>query len=72
MAEFGPEPVSSSEVAAALNLTLSQAAPIRDELIKKGMAYSPDRGLIGFTVPKFDDYMRRALTVETKSKRKRS
>ena len=56
---FGPEPVNSSDVAKALNLSLSQAAPIRDELIKKGMAYSPERGLIGFTVPKFDDYLRR-------------
>lgn len=61
MANFGAEPVNSSDVANALNLSLSQAAPIRDELIKKGMAYSPERGLIGFTVPKFDEYMRRAM-----------
>ncbi len=60
MAEFGPEPVHSSQVADALGIGLNQAAPIRDELIKKGMAYSPERGLIGFTVPKFDEYMRRA------------
>lgn len=61
MAEFGAEPINSSDVANVLGLSLSQAAPIRDELIKKGMAYSPERGLIGFTVPKFDDYMRRAM-----------
>lgn len=61
MAEFGPEPVHSSQVAEKLSLSLSQAAPIRDELIKKGMAYSPERGLIGFTVPKFDDYLRRTM-----------
>ncbi|MBL8535834.1 MAG: ATP-binding protein [Hyphomonadaceae bacterium] len=61
MADFGPEPVNSSDVATALGLSLSQAAPIRDELIKKGMAYSPERGLIGFTVPKFDEYLRRAM-----------
>ncbi|MBY0562713.1 MAG: ATP-binding protein [Hyphomonadaceae bacterium] len=61
MADFGAEPVSSSDVAQALGLSLSQAAPIRDELIKKGMAYSPERGLIGFTVPKFDEYLRRAM-----------
>lgn len=67
MAEFGAEPVNSSDVANALGLSLSQAAPIRDELIKKGMAYSPERGLIGFTVPKFDEYMRRAMPA---SKRK--
>lgn len=67
MAEFGAAPVNSSDVANALNLSLSQAAPIRDELIKKGMAYSPERGLIGFTVPKFDEYLRRAMPA---SKRK--
>ena len=32
MAEFGPEPVNSSDVANAMSLSLSQAAPIRDEL----------------------------------------
>ncbi|MGE0742995.1 MAG: ATP-binding protein [Hyphomonadaceae bacterium] len=68
MAEFGPEPVNSSDVANAMGISLSQAAPIRDELIKKGMAYSPERGLIGFTVPKFDDYMRRALPSRGKHK----
>lgn len=61
MAEFGAEPVHSSDIAESLGLSLSQAAPIRDELIKKGMAYSPERGLIGFTVPKFDEFMRRAM-----------
>lgn len=68
MAEFGSEPINSSDVANALGLSLSQAAPIRDELIKKGMAYSPERGLIGFTVPKFDEYMRRAMPKERRRK----
>jgi hypothetical protein len=66
MADFGPEPVNSSDVANAMNLSLSQAAPIRDELIKKGMAYSPERGLIGFTVPKFDEYLRRQPSAKPK------
>lgn len=70
MADFGSEPVHSSDVAGALGLSLSQAAPIRDELIKKGMAYSPERGLIGFTVPKFDEYLRRAMPARRKSRRR--
>jgi len=70
MAAFGPEPVNSSDVANAMNLSLSQAAPIRDELIKKGMAYSPERGLIGFTVPKFDDYLRRVSPAKKKAGQK--
>lgn len=61
IADFGGEPVSSSDVAARMGLTVSQAAPIRDELIKKGMAYAPERGLIHFTVPKFDEFLRRKM-----------
>ncbi|MEQ1709109.1 MAG: ATP-binding protein [Terricaulis sp.] len=61
MAEFGPALASSTDVARSMGLAAAQAAPIRDELIKKGMAYSPERGLIGFTVPMFDEFMRRAM-----------
>ncbi len=50
---------NSSAVANELGLTVKQAAPIRDEIIKKGMAYSPRRGYVSFTVPKFDDYINR-------------
>lgn len=61
MAEFGSALASSTDVARTMGLAAAQAAPIRDELIKKGMAYSPERGLIGFTVPMFDEFMRRAM-----------
>lgn len=61
MAEFGAEPANSSDVAQILGLSVNQAAPIRDELVKKGMAYAPERGLIGFTAPKFDEFMRRVM-----------
>jgi hypothetical protein len=61
MAELGPALANSTDVARLMGLTAAQSAPIRDELIKKGMAYSPERGLIGFTVPKFDEFMRRAM-----------
>lgn len=61
MAEFGDEPANSTAVATLLDLTVKQAAPIRDEVIKKGMAYSPKRGLVAFTVPKFDEYMKRVM-----------
>ncbi|WP_372807385.1 ATP-binding protein [Pontiella sp.] len=61
MAEFGNDPANSTAVANLLGLTVKQAAPIRDEVIKKGMAYSPKRGLVAFTVPKFDQYMKRKM-----------
>lgn len=70
MAEFGAEPANSTEVANVLGLSVSQSAPIRDELIKKGMAYSPERGLIGFTVPKFDEFMRRAIPAAPKPRKR--
>lgn len=61
MAEFGNEPANSTAVANLLGMTVKKAAPVRDEVIKKGMAYSPKRGLVAFTVPKFDEYMKRAM-----------
>jgi len=61
MAEIMPSPATSTIVAKVLGLTVKQAAPIRDELIKKGIAYSPKRGLVAFTVPKFDEFVRRKI-----------
>jgi hypothetical protein len=61
MAELGPSPATSTAVAEVLGVTVKQAAPIRDEVIKKGMAYSPKRGLVAFTVPKFGEFMKRAI-----------
>lgn len=59
IAMAGKLPVSSSEVADIMGITVRQAAPIRDEIIKKGMAFSPQRGLISFSVPKFEEYLKR-------------
>jgi len=59
MAAMSPSPATSTAVANLLGLTAKQAAPIRDELIKKGIAYSPSRGIVAFTVPKFDAFMKR-------------
>jgi hypothetical protein len=54
-------PATSTQVAATLGMTVEQAAGARDELIKKGMAYSPKRGLIDFTAPLFDAFLRRKM-----------
>jgi hypothetical protein len=59
MAELGPEPSRSSEVAKVLKKTANSFGPTRDELIKKGMIWSPERGFVAFTVPLFDEFMRR-------------
>jgi hypothetical protein len=54
-------PARSTDVAAQLGMTPEQTAQMRDELIKKGIAYSPKRGLIDFTIPLFDACLRRNI-----------
>jgi hypothetical protein len=54
-------PARSTDVAAQLGMVPEQTAQMRDELIKKGIAYSPKRGLIDFTIPLFDACLRRNL-----------
>ena len=53
--------VRSSEVAERLHRTVGSVGPLRDALIKKGMIYSAGYGEIGFTVPLFGSFMRRAI-----------
>lgn len=53
-------PANSTDVANVLGISVSQAAPLREELIKKGIAYSPNRGLVTFSVPKFKEYLLRS------------
>jgi hypothetical protein len=59
MAKCGNLPTRSSDVAKILRISVTKAAPLREELIKKGMVYSPQRGLITFSVPKFRDFLLR-------------
>jgi hypothetical protein len=61
MAELGPGPVKSAEVAALLGRTTNSLAPARDQLIKRALCFSPRFGDIDFTVPLFGDFMRRWL-----------
>jgi hypothetical protein len=59
MATLGPGPHKSSDVSLSLGKSVTATGPVRDGLIKKGMIYSPQHGLISFTVPLFDEYLRR-------------
>lgn len=59
MAELGPGPVRSAEVAALLKKKTTALGPTRDGLLKKALCYSPRWGEIDFTVPMFDDFMKR-------------
>ncbi len=61
LAELGPQTHRSGEVATELGLSVQSVAPIRDSLIKKGMIYSPAHGETAFTVPLFDEFMKRTM-----------
>jgi DNA-binding CsgD family transcriptional regulator len=61
MAELGPGPHRSGEIAAIMGITVHSAAPIRQALIRKGMVYSPAHGDTDFTVPMFDAFMKRSM-----------
>jgi len=61
MAECGPGPMKTSDIAEVLKRKVSTLGPVRASLIKKGMVYSPSFGDMAFTVPLFDEFMRRII-----------
>ncbi len=65
MAQLGPGPHRSGDVATALDRKINSLAPTRNQLISKGMIWSPNYGLTAFTVPMFDQFMRRIIPGRT-------
>jgi hypothetical protein len=61
MAELGQGPHRSGDIAQTLAMNVTAAAPLRNGLIKKGMVFSPQHGDTAFTVPMFDEFMRRSM-----------
>jgi hypothetical protein len=61
MAELGTGPHRSGDIAQRLARGVQTAAPIRASLIKKGMIYSPSHGDTAFTVPLFDEFLKRVM-----------
>lgn len=61
LAEFGQGKHRSGDIAEELGVKTTSVAPTRSALIKKGMIYSPAHGDTAFTVPLFDQYMRRVM-----------
>jgi hypothetical protein len=59
MARLGAGPYRSSDVAEVLGEKLTTLGPRRAQIIAKGMIYSPAHGDIAFTVPMFDEYLKR-------------
>ena len=60
MAELGPGPHRSGDISSELGVKVESVAPRRSGLIRKGMIYSPAHGDTAFTVPMFDEFLRRA------------
>ena len=61
IAERGPGPHRTGDIADTLGVKVTSLGPVRARLIKKGMVYSPAHGDMAFTVPLFDEFMRRAM-----------
>ncbi len=61
MAELGAGPHRSGDIAKALGRRVSSVAPYRGQLIDKGIIWSPGHGDTAFTVPMFDEFMRRIM-----------
>lgn len=63
MADLGSGPHRSGDIANRLKRSVDSVAPTRANAIAKGMIYSPSYGDNAFTVPKFDEYMRRVMPI---------
>ena len=61
MAELGPGPHRSGDVATMLAREVTSLGPTRSQLIAKGMIWSPSHGDTAFTVPLFDEFMKRIM-----------
>ena len=61
MANLGPGPHRSGDIADSLNRKVNSLGPTRSQLISKGMIWSPNHGDTAFTVPLFDEFMQRIM-----------
>ena len=61
MADLGPGPHRSGDIAQKLERKVTSLAPLRSQIINKGMIWSPSHGDTAFTVPLFDQFMRRIM-----------
>jgi hypothetical protein len=64
MAELGPGPHRSGDIADMLGRDVTALGPTRGQLISKGMVWSPNHGDTAFTVPLFDKFMHRIMPGE--------
>uniref|UniRef100_E6QKA1 Orc1-like AAA ATPase domain-containing protein n=1 Tax=mine drainage metagenome TaxID=410659 RepID=E6QKA1_9ZZZZ len=61
MADLGPGPHRSGDIAEKLERRVNSLGPTRAGLIAKGMIWSPTHGDTAFTVPLFNEFMQRIM-----------
>jgi hypothetical protein len=61
MSELGPGPHRSGDISNVLHRKVTALGPTRNQLISKGMIWSPNHGDTAFTVPMFDQFMKRIM-----------
>ncbi len=59
--ELGAGPHRSGDIAMCFSAAVSSLAPTRSSLVTKGMVWSPNHGDSAFTVPVFDEFMKRIM-----------
>ena len=58
--DLGRGPYETGDIAAKLGTDSPRVAPLRNQLIAKDLVYSTSHGITDFTVPQFDDFLRRS------------
>ncbi len=64
MASLGAGPHRSGDIAKVLGKQVTALGPVRNNLIAKGMVWSPGHGDTAFTVPLFEEFMTRFMPGE--------
>ena len=65
MAELGPGPHRSGDIAQHMKKKANSFGPVRSSLISKGIVWSPIHGDTAFTVPLFHEYLLRTVPTGT-------
>jgi AAA ATPase domain len=73
MAELGSDGLQTGDIAAMLGVEAAAVATVRQQLINKGMVWSQRHGETSFTVPQFNEFMKRQMPkLERHKPRRRS
>lgn len=71
MAELGVGPYRTGAIAEAFGASgTPEISAVRRSLLERGLVYSPRYGYLDFTVPRFDDFMRRTYPFRTPQQRR--